>query len=120
MPYIPIPPPIRRPDSEELREMSIQNAKLALDQAKSFRSDSPLTEEKKEYLKELEEWLATYGDGDEWTLDYGIIRDTLFFTDLIRKVEVIGSYSPIDRSWLKMITKVHNKWIRDDNHKRNT
>ena len=99
MPYIPIPPPIRRAD---------------------MRGDAPLTDEKRKYLKELGKWLATYGDGDEWTLDYGIIRDKVFFTDLIRKVEVIGSYSPIDRSWLKMITKVHNEWIKNDNHKRNT
>ena len=103
MPYIPIPPPIRRADMGDSKE-----------------SMGILTDEKRKYLKELGKWLATYGDGDEWTLDYGIIRDTLFFTDLICKVEVIGSYSTIDRSWLKMITKVHNEWIRDDNHKRNT
>ena len=103
MPYIPIPPPIRRADMGDSKE-----------------SMGILTDEKRKYLKELGKWLATYGDGDEWTLDYGIIRDKVFFTDLIRKVEVIGSYSPIDRSWLKMITKVHNEWIRDDNHKRNT
>lgn len=113
MPYIPIPPPIRRPDSEELREMSIQNAKLALDQAKSYKSDSPLTDEKRKYLKELEEWLATYGDDTEWLMNYGIVRDTVFFTDLIRKITILGSYSVVDRTWLTMITRAHTKWKKD-------
>ena len=112
MPYIPIPPPIRRPDSEELREMSIQNAKSALNQAKSYRSDSPLTEEKRKYLKELEEWLATYGDDTVFEKD-GILREKEFFVDLIHKVGVIGSYSVVDRSWLTMITQAHTKWKKD-------
>ena len=112
MPYIPIPPPIRRPDSEELREMSIQNAKLALDQAKSYRSDSPLTEEKKEYLKELGEWLDGMDNDSIFEKD-GILREKEFFTDLIRKVTIIGSYTVVDRSWLTMITKAHSQWKRN-------
>jgi hypothetical protein len=112
MPYIPIPPPIRRPDSEELREMSIQNAKLALDQSKTYRSDSPLTEEKKEYLKELGEWLDGMGDDTIFEKD-GIVREKEFFVDLIRKVTIIGSYTVVDKSWLTMITKAHSKWKRN-------
>ena len=112
MPYIPIPPPIRRPDSEELREMRIQNAKLALDQAKSYKSDAPLTDEKKEYLKELGEWLEGMGDDTIFEKD-GIVREKEFFADLIRKVTIIGSYSVVDRSWLTMITKAHTKWKRN-------
>ncbi len=112
MPYIPIPPPIRRPDSEELREMSIQNAKSALNQAQSYRSDSPLTDEKREYLKELGEWLEGMGDDTIFEKD-GIVREKEFFTDLIRKVGIIGSYTVVDRSWLTMITKAHTKWKKD-------
>ena len=117
MPYIPIPPPIRKPDSEELREMSIQNARIALDQAKyfaakSFGSDSPLTDEKREYLKELGEWLEGMGDDTIFEKD-GIVREKEFFTDLIRKVAIIGSYTVVDRSWLTMITKAHTKWKRN-------
>ena len=112
MPYIPIPPPIRRPDSEELREMSIQNAKLALNQSKMYKSDSPLTDEKRKYLKELGEWLEGMGDDTVFEKD-GILREKEFFVDLIHKVGVIGSYSVVDRSWLTMITQAHTKWKKD-------
>ena len=111
MPYIPIPPPIRRPDSEELREMSIRNAQSALNQAKSYKSDSPLTDEKRKYLKELGDWLEGMGDDTIFEKD-GIVREKEFFTDLIRKVTIIGSYSVVDRSWLTMITKAHSQWKR--------
>ena len=109
MKYIPTPPPIRRPDSKELREISIRNAQLALDQAKSFRSDSPLTDEKRKYLKELEEWLDGMADDSIFEKD-GIVREKEFFVELIRKVSILGSYSVVDKSWLTMITKAHFKW----------
>ena len=113
MPYIPIPPPIRKPmDSKELREMSIRNAQSALNQAQSFRSDSPLNDEKREYLKELGEWLEGMGDDSIFEKD-GIVREKEFFTDLIRKVTIIGSYTVVDRSWLTMITKAHSQWKRN-------
>jgi hypothetical protein len=112
MPYIPIPPPIRRPDSEELREMSIRNAQSALNQTNSYKSDSPLTDEKKEYLKELGEWLDGMGDDSIFEKD-GIVREKEFFTDLIRKVTIIGSYTVVDKSWLTMITKAHSQWKRN-------
>jgi hypothetical protein len=89
MPYIPIPPPVTGPMGE-------------------------LTDEKREYLKELGEWLATYEDGDEWLMDFGIMREKEFFTDLIHKIRIIGSYSVVDRVWLTMITKVHTKWKKDN------
>jgi hypothetical protein len=63
MPYIPIPPPIRKQNPT----MKISNEQM-------------------EYLKELGEWLNGIEDGD---LGNGIVRDTAFFKDLIRKVEVI-------------------------------
>ena len=71
-----------------------------------------LTDEKRKYLKELEEWLATYGDDTEWLMNYGIVRDTVFFKDLIRKITILGSYSVVDRTWLTMITKAHSQWKR--------
>lgn len=94
-------------DSKELREMSIQNAKIAMEQGIGIGT---LTPKKREYLKELGEWLETYSDSEEFLLDYGISRDKVFFEDLIRKVAIIGSYSVVDRTWLTMITKVHNQW----------
>jgi hypothetical protein len=97
-------------DSKELREMSIQNAKIAMEQSRGI---GELTPQKREYLKELREWLETYSDNEEFLLDYGISRDTAFFEDLIRKVIIIGSYSVVDRTWLTMITKAHNQWKRN-------
>lgn len=97
-------------DSKELREMSIQNAKIALNQ--SYRSDSPLTDEKRKYLKELGEWLEGMEDDTIFEKD-GILREKEFFVDLIRKVTIIGSYSVVDKAWLTMITQAHSRWKRN-------
>ena len=113
MPYIPIPPPIRRTDSEELREMSIRNAQSASIQAQRYRSDSPLNDAKREYLKELEEWLDGMGDDTIFEKD-GIVREREFFRDLIHKVTILGSYSVVDKSWLTMITQAHTKWKKGE------
>lgn len=99
-------------DSKELREMSIQNAQSALNQAQRYRSDSPLNDAKREYLKELEEWLDGMGDDTIFEKD-GIVREREFFRDLIRKVTILGSYSVVDRTWLTMITKAHSQWKRN-------
>jgi hypothetical protein len=88
MPYIPIPPPIRRPMGE-------------------------LTDEKREYLRELEEWLATYPEGEEFQFPNGIMREREFFLDLIDKVRIIEGYSPTDRVWLDLITQAHSKWKKN-------
>jgi hypothetical protein len=87
MPYIPIPPPIRKQNPT----MKISN-------------------EQKEYLKELGEWLDGIGDEE---LGNGIVRDTAFFKDLIRKVEVIEGYDKVDREWLTKITGAHTEWKRN-------
>jgi hypothetical protein len=94
MPYIPIPPPIRKRDTKE--------------------SMGELTDEKREYLKELGEWIGGYPDGKEWIFPNGIMRDKVFFRDLIDKVGIIGSYSGVDRVWLDLITRAHWKSKRDD------
>ena len=92
MPYIPIPPPIRKGDTKE--------------------SMGELTDEKREYLKELGEWLELFPDEEEWIFPNGIMRDKVFFRDLINKIGIIGSYSGVDRVWLNLITRVHNQWKR--------
>jgi hypothetical protein len=84
MPYIPTPPPIRRGMGE-------------------------LTDEKREYLKELEEWLATYIEGKEFHFPNGIMREREFFLDLVDKVRIIEGYSSTDRVWLDLITREHWK-----------
>ena len=94
MPYIPIPPPIRKGDIKE--SMGI------------------LTDEKREYLKDLGEWLDGYPDGEEWIFPNGIMRDKVFFRDLINKIGIIGSYSGVDRVWLNLITKMHYQWKRKE------
>lgn len=88
MPYIPIPPPIRK-----------QNPTMRI------------SNEQKEYLKELEKWLD--GIGDDGDLGNGIVRDVVFFKDLIRKVGVIEGYDKVDREWLTKITNAHNQWKRN-------
>ena len=84
MPYIPIPPPNRRPMGE-------------------------LTNEKREYLKELEKWLATYPEGEEFQFPNGIMREREFFLELVDKVRIIEGYSSTDRVWLDLITREHWK-----------
>ncbi len=88
MPHIPTPPPIRRGMGE-------------------------LTDEKREYLKELEEWISGYPEGEEWVFPNGIMREREFFLDLINKVRIIEGYSSTDRVWLDLITQAHSKWKRN-------
>jgi hypothetical protein len=88
MPQLPIPPPIRREMGE-------------------------LTDEKREYLNELEGWLATYPEGEEFIFPNGIMREREFFLDLINKVRIIEGYSSTDRVWLDLITREHSKWKRN-------
>jgi len=71
-----------------------------------------LTDEKREYLKELEGWLAAYPEGKEWVFPNGIMREREFFLELIHKVKIEERYSSMDRVWLKMITKVHTEMKR--------
>ena len=82
MSYTPIPPPNRRPMGE-------------------------LNDEKREYLRELEVWLATYPKGEEFHFPNGIVRDREFFLDLVDKVRIIEGYSQTDRVWLDLITREH-------------
>jgi hypothetical protein len=84
MPQLPTPPPIRRGMGE-------------------------LTDEKREYLKELHQWLATYIEGKEFHFPNGIMREREFFLDLIDKVRIIEGYSSTDRVWLDLITREHWK-----------
>jgi hypothetical protein len=84
MPYIPTPPPIRRGMGE-------------------------LTNEKREYLKELEGWLAAYIEGKEFHFPNGIMREREFFLELVDKVRIIEGYSSTDRVWLDLITREHWK-----------
>ena len=72
-----------------------------------------LNDEKREYLKELDQWLATYIEGKEFVFPNGIMRDREFFLDLINKVRIIEGYSSTDRVWLDLITKEHWKSKRD-------
>jgi hypothetical protein len=88
MPYIPTPPPIRRGMGE-------------------------LTDEKREYLKELHQWLADYPEGEEFHFPNGIMREREFFLDLVDKVRIIEGYSSTDRVWLDLITREHSKWKKN-------
>ena len=88
MSYTPIPPPNRRPMGE-------------------------LTEEKREYLKELHQWLADYPKGEEFHFPNGIMREREFFLDLIDKVRIIEGYSSTDRVWLDLITREHWRSKKD-------
>ena len=72
-----------------------------------------LNDEKREYLKELHQWLATYIEGKEFQFPNGIVRDREFFLDLINKVRIIEGYSSTDRVWLDLITREHNRWKRN-------
>ena len=84
MPYIPTPPPNRRPMGE-------------------------LNDEKREYLKELHQWLATYIEGKEFHFPNGIMREREFFLELVDKVRFFEGYSSTDRVWLDLITREHWK-----------
>ena len=84
MPQLPIPPPIRKSMGE-------------------------LTDEKREYLKELEEWLTPYPKGEEFHFPNGIMREREFFLELVDKVRIIEGYSSTDRVWLDLITREHWK-----------
>ena len=88
MSYTPIPPPNRRPMGE-------------------------LTDEKREYLKELHQWLNGYDKDEEFQFPNGIMRDREFFLDLINKVRIIEGYSSTDRVWLDLITREHWKSKKD-------
>jgi hypothetical protein len=88
MPHIPIPPPIRKSMGE-------------------------LTDEKREYLKELHQWLAAYPEGEEFHFPNGIMREREFFLDLVDKVRIIEGYSSTDRVWLDLITREHSKWKKN-------
>ena len=88
MPQLPTPPPIRRGMGE-------------------------LTDEKREYLKELHQWLATYIEGKEFHFPNGIMREREFFLELVDKVRIIEGYSSTDRVWLDLITREHSKWKRN-------
>ncbi len=88
MPHIPIPPPIRKSMGE-------------------------LTDEKREYLKELDQWLAAYPEGEEFQFPNGIMREREFFLELVDKVRIIEGYSPTDRVWLDLITREHSKWKKN-------
>ena len=70
-----------------------------------------LTDEKREYLKELGEWLAVYPEGKEWVFPNGIMREREFFLELIHKVKIEERYSSMDRVWLDLISKAHSKSI---------
>ena len=72
-----------------------------------------LNDEKREYLKELHQWLATYIEGKEFYFPNGIMREREFFLDLINKVRIIEGYSSTDRVWLDLITREHNRWKRN-------
>ena len=72
-----------------------------------------LNDEKREYLKELEEWLRGYDKDEEFHFPNGIMRDREFFLDLINKVRIIEGYSQTDRVWLDLITREHWKSKRD-------
>ena len=72
-----------------------------------------LNDEKREYLKELHQWLATYIEGKEFQFPNGIMRDREFFLELVDKVRIIEGYSPTDRVWLDLITREHNRWKRN-------
>jgi len=82
MSYTPIPPPNRRPMGE-------------------------LNDEKREYLKELHQWLNGYDKDEEFQFPNGIVRDREFFLDLVDKVRIIEGYSSTDRVWLDLITREH-------------
>ena len=82
MSYTPIPPPNRRPMGE-------------------------LNDEKREYLKELHQWLNGYDKDEELQFPNGIVRDREFFLDLVDKVRIIEGYSQTDRVWLDLITREH-------------
>jgi hypothetical protein len=85
MPQLPIPPPIRREMGE-------------------------LTDEKREYLKDLEKWIADYPEGEEFQFPNGIMREREFFLELVDKVRIIEGYSSTDRVWLDLITREHWKY----------
>ncbi len=72
-----------------------------------------LNDEKREYLKELHQWLATYIEGKEFRFPNGIVRDREFFLDLVDKVRFFEGYSQTDRVWLDLITREHWKWKKD-------
>jgi hypothetical protein len=90
MGYIPIPPPIRKPNPT-----------------------MKMTKEQREYLNELHQWLAAYIEGKEFQLPNGIVRDREFFLELVDKVRIIEGYDKVDREWLTTITKEHNRWKRN-------
>jgi hypothetical protein len=72
-----------------------------------------LTDEKREYLKELHQWLNGYDKDEEFQFPNGIMRDREFFLDLINKVRIIEGYSSTDRVWLDLITREHWKSKKD-------
>lgn len=64
----------------------------------------PLTDTHRRFIPKLKGWLDGYTTDSVWVRG-GRIRDKVFFTDLIRKVQLLGEYDDIDRENLQWITE---------------
>jgi hypothetical protein len=72
----------------------------------------PLTDTHKRFIPKLKLWLEGYTTDSVWSRG-GRIRDRVFFTDLIRKVQLLGEYDDIDRGNLQWITEEYMASVRE-------
>lgn len=70
-----------------------------------------LTDKHKKFIPKLIGWLEGYTTDFVWVKG-SRMRDKVFFTDLIRKVGLLGEYNDIDRENLQWITEEYMADLR--------